>query len=56
MVFAQDGTVRAAFGGPGADLNTLGQPNGLAADLTGGAIVITDGGNNRVLAFPEVKE
>jgi DNA-binding beta-propeller fold protein YncE len=56
MVFDRDGNVRAAFGGPGIDSSKLGQPNGIAADLAAGALVVADGGNNRVLVFPEVGE
>lgn len=56
MVFTREGAVRAAFGGAGSDLAHLGQPNGIAADLSGGVVVVTDGGANRVLVFPEIKE
>jgi predicted membrane-bound mannosyltransferase/DNA-binding beta-propeller fold protein YncE/uncharacterized membrane protein len=55
IVFAPDGTVRAAFGGPGFELERLGLPNGIAADLAGGTVVVADGGNNRVAVFPQVE-
>ncbi|MFO7631657.1 MAG: TIGR03663 family protein [Caldilinea sp.] len=56
MVFDRDGNVRAAFGGPGTDSSHLGQPNGIAADLANRVVVVTDGGNNRVMVFPEIGE
>ncbi|MFZ1768127.1 MAG: flippase activity-associated protein Agl23 [Caldilinea sp.] len=56
MVFNPDGAVRAAFGGSGSDMNHLGQPNGVAVDLAGGVVVAADGGNNRVMVFPEIRE
>lgn len=56
MVFDREGAVRAAFGGPGIDASKLGQPNGIAADLAAGALVVTDGGNNRVMVFPQINE
>lgn len=56
MVFTREGAVRAAFGGAGSDMAHLGQPNGIAADLSGGMIVVADGGNNRVMVFPPVVE
>lgn len=56
MVFARDGTVKAAFGGPGTDESHLGLPNGIAADLVAGQVIVADGGNNRVMVFPEILE
>jgi uncharacterized protein (TIGR03663 family) len=56
IVFDRAGAVRAAFGGSGVDANRLGQPNGIAADLAGGVVVIADGGNNRVMVFPQITE
>ena len=56
MVFARDGTVKAAFGGPGTDASHLGLPNGIAADLVAGQVIVADGGNNRVMVFPEILE
>lgn len=56
MVFDREGNVRAAFGGPGLDASKLGQPNGIAADLAAGVLVVADGGNNRVMVFPKIGE
>ena len=56
MVFHRDGTVRAVFGGPGTDTGRLGLPNGIASDLAAGQIIVADGGNNRVMIFPEILE
>ena len=56
MVFNRDGTVKAAFGGPGADNSRLGLPNGIASDLVAGQVIVADGGNNRVMVFPEILE
>jgi len=51
--FDRSGAVRGAFGGSGAELTQFGLPNGIAADLAGGTLVVADGGGNRVMVFPE---
>ena len=55
VIFDRNGQVQAAFGSEGTATNQFGLPNGMAADLVAGAVVVVDGGNNRVMVFPEVK-
>ena len=53
--FDRSGVVRGAFGGSGSEPTQFGLPNGIAADLAGGVLVVADGGNNRVMVFPEIE-
>ena len=53
VAFERDGKVKLAFGGTGPALNQMGLPNGIAVDLVGRNVIVADGGNNRVMVFPE---
>ncbi len=53
FVFAKDGTLKGSFGRFGAEANRLGLPNGLAADLPNGSVLVADADNNRAALFPQ---
>jgi DNA-binding beta-propeller fold protein YncE len=53
--FDRSGAVRGAFGGAGSEPTQFGLPNGIAADLAGGLLVVADGGNSRVMEFSELE-
>ena len=50
LIFASNGDYLARFGRFGADLSSLGLPNGLAVDADG-SLYVADAGNNRILRF-----
>lgn len=54
FVYSSAGQLKASFGSFGTEPNRFGLPVGLAADLPGGAILLADAANNRVMAFPLV--
>lgn len=52
FVWNREGMLRATFGRFGSEANRFGMPNGIAADLPGGTLVVADADNARIMVFP----
>jgi DNA-binding beta-propeller fold protein YncE len=54
FVYNRDGQVIATFGRFGTEADRFGYPNGIAADLPGGSVLVADADNARIMEFANV--
>lgn len=54
FAFDAEGKLKATFGRYGTEANRFGLPNGIAADLEGGSVIVADADNQRAMVFATV--